>query len=54
MHHIIFQQILRDAAVATAIAPIVQKHFLTFESTADALSQLNVPRPANVARILFP
>jgi hypothetical protein len=53
MRHKVFQQILRDAAVAHAIAPVVRKHSLTFEAAVELLSQAQVPRSANVARILF-
>jgi hypothetical protein len=51
MHLIEFHQVVRDAAVAHAISPIVRKHKLTELDTEMALTTLRVPRAANVARI---
>ena len=51
MHQIQFRQILRDADVACAILPIVRKHLLTVEQTAEALLACGVERCANVARL---
>jgi hypothetical protein len=51
MHQIQLRQILRDADVACAILPIVRKHLLTVEQTAEALLACGVDRPVNVAHI---
>ncbi len=51
MHQIQFRQILRDADVACAILPIVRKHLLTLEQTAEALLACGVDRPTNVAHL---
>ena len=58
MHLIEFREIVRDAEVANAISPVVQRHRLTQdrltqEETEKALLDLRVPRAANVARIIF-
>jgi hypothetical protein len=51
MHHIEFRQIVRDAEIANAILPVVRRHHLTEKDTEDALTELHVPRAANIARI---
>jgi len=51
MHHIEFRQILRDAEIANAISPVVQRHHLTEANTEKALTKLHIPRAANIARI---
>jgi hypothetical protein len=51
MHHIQFQEIMRDAEIASAILPVVRKHHLTEANTEKALLKLNIPRAANIARI---
>lgn len=51
MHLIEFRQIVRDAEIANAIAPVVRRHRLTKGETEKALLELHIPRAANVARI---
>jgi hypothetical protein len=51
MHLIEFRQIVRDAEIANAILPVVRRHRLTEADTKDALTELAVPRAANIARI---
>ena len=51
MHQIEFREITRDAEIAGAILPVVRKHNLTEADTEKALLKLQVPRPANIARI---
>ena len=51
MHLIQFREIMREAEVAYAIHPIVQKYLLTVEDTTKALIACGVPRAANVAQI---
>ena len=51
MHQIQLRQMLRDADVAFAIVPIVRKHLLSLEQTAEVLSACGVDRPINVARL---
>jgi len=51
MHQIQFRQIMRDAEVAYAIYPIVRRHLLTVEETADVLRTCGMGRPGNVAWI---
>lgn len=51
MHAVVFQQILRDAAVANAIAPVVRKYAITEVEISKILLQLKIPRPAHIARI---
>jgi len=51
VHHIEFRQIIRDAEIAYAIAPVVRRHRLSEEETEKFLVELRIPRAANVARI---
>ena len=51
MHRIQFQEMMRDAEIASAILPVVRKHHLTETNTEKALLKLHIPRAANVARI---
>jgi hypothetical protein len=44
-------EILRDADVANAISLVVRGHCMSEAQTERALTQLHVPRSANVARI---
>lgn len=46
-----FREILRDAAVAHAILPLVHKYDLNQEAIREALMELDVPRAATVASI---
>ena len=46
-----FHEIMRDAELANAIGPIVRKHLLSVEQTADLLHKSGVARAANVAQI---
>jgi hypothetical protein len=52
MHRIHLNEILRDAAVASAIRPTIERHKFTFAETRDALIALNVPRPAMIAAVV--
>ena len=54
MHRNHLKEVLRDAAVAHAIRPTIERRGLTFAETRDALVSLNVPRPAIVAAIVCP
>jgi hypothetical protein len=51
MHQIEFREITRDAEIAGAILSVVRKYNLTEADTEKALLKLQVPRPANIARI---
>ena len=51
MHLIVLREIIRDAEVASAIAPVIRQHLLSVEDTAAALTSLGVPRAPGVARI---
>ncbi len=51
MHHIQFQQILRDAEVARVVSPIIRKYGLDVDEAASALEKCRVERPHNVAVI---
>ena len=51
MHLKKLHEILRDADVANAISPVVRGHRLSEEQTERALTELHVPRAANVAGI---
>jgi hypothetical protein len=51
VHDIQLRQMLRDAEVANAISAVVHKYRLTEERTERALTELHVPRAANVAGI---
>ena len=51
MHHIGFDQIVRDAEIANVISSVVRKHRLTEAEIEKALLDLRIPRAANVARI---
>ena len=53
MHLIEFRQIVRDAEIANAIAPVVRRHRLTEGETEKVLLELHIPRAANVVRIAF-
>ena len=54
MHRTHLRNILRDAAVAFAIRPTIERNELTFAETRDALISLGLPRPAAVAAIVCP
>ena len=54
MHRTHLNQVLRDAAIAHAIGPAIERAGLTFAQTRDALTTLNIPRPATIAAILCP
>ena len=54
MHRTHLTEILRDAAVAYAIRPTIERGGLDFAETRDALIALNVPRPAMIAAIVRP
>jgi hypothetical protein len=51
MHQIEFHQIVRDAEIANAILPVVRRHHLSEADTEKALTELHIPRAANIARI---
>jgi hypothetical protein len=51
MHHLQFQEIMRDAEIARAIAPVVHRHHLNETDTEKFLLKLKVPRAASIARI---
>jgi hypothetical protein len=51
MHHIQFEEIMRDAEIAHVILPVVRGHHLSEAETEKALLKLHVPRAANIARI---
>ena len=51
MHLKQLHEILRDADVANAISPVVRGHRMSEEQTERALTELHVPRAANVAGI---
>ena len=51
MHLKQLNEILRDADVANAIFPVVRGHRMSEAQTERALSELHVPRAANVAGI---
>jgi hypothetical protein len=48
-----FREILRDAELANAIAPIIRKHRLSVAETAVLLENSGVARAENVAQIAF-
>jgi hypothetical protein len=52
MHQIHLYEILRDVDIASAIAPTVRERHLAFADVRDALTTLNVPRPADVASLV--
>ena len=52
MHRTHLNEILRDAAVAHAIRPAIERGKLTFAETRDALIALHVPRPAMIAAVV--
>lgn len=54
MHRTHLKEILRDADIAHAIRPTIERHKLTFAETKDALIALHVPRPATIAAIVCP
>lgn len=54
MHRTHLREILRDAAVASAIRPTIERNKLTFAETRGALISLNLPRPATIAAIVCP
>jgi hypothetical protein len=54
MHRTHLKDVLRDAAIAHAIRPAVERAGFTFAQTRDALVALNVPRPALIAAIVCP
>ena len=51
MHLKQLNEILRDADVANAIFPIVRGHRMSEAQTERALTELDVPRAANIAGI---
>jgi hypothetical protein len=51
MHLKQLHEILRDADVANAISPVVSGHRMSEVQIERALTELHVPRAANVARI---
>ena len=54
MHRNHLKEVLRDAAVAHAIRPTIERRGLNFAETRDALVALNVPRPSIIAAIVCP
>ena len=54
MHRNHLNEVLRDAAIAYAIGPTIERGELTFAETRDALIALDVPRPAMIAAIVCP
>ena len=54
MHRIHLRDILRDAAIAHAIQPTIDRNKLGFAETRDALTSLGVARPATIAAIVCP
>lgn len=54
MHRTHLNHVLRDAAVANAIRPIIARNQLTFAETQDLLISLNLPRAATIAAIVCP
>jgi hypothetical protein len=54
MHRTHLNDVVRDAAIAHAIGPAIQRAGFTFAQTRDALTALNVPRPAAIAAIVCP
>ena len=53
MHLKQLNEILRDADVANAIFPVVRGHRMSEAQTERALTELDVPRAANVAGITY-
>ena len=51
MHLKQLNEILRDADVANAIFPVVRGHRMSEAQTERALTELHVPRAANIAGI---
>ena len=51
MHLKQLNEILRDADVANAILPVVRGHRMSETQTERALTELHVPRAANIAGI---
>jgi hypothetical protein len=54
MHRTHLKEVLRDAAIAHAIHPTIERGGLTFAETRDALISLKVPRPTVIAAIVCP
>lgn len=54
MHRTHLREILRDAAIAHAIRPTIERGGLSFAETRDALVTLKIPRPAMIAATLCP
>jgi hypothetical protein len=54
MHRTHLNELLRDAAIAHAIRPAIERGGLTFAQTRDALTSLNIPRAAMIAVVLCP
>jgi len=52
MHRTHLNEVLRDAAIAHAIRPTIERGGLNFAETRDALIALKVPRPAMIAAIV--
>jgi len=54
MHRTHLTEVLRDAAIAHAIGPTIERAGFNFAQTRDALIALNVPRSALIAAVLCP
>jgi hypothetical protein len=54
MHRNHLTEILRDAAIADAIRPTIERGGLNFAETRDALIAAKVPRPAMIAAVVCP
>jgi hypothetical protein len=54
MHRNHLKEILRDAAVAYAIRPTMERQGLNFAGTCGALFALKAPRPATIAAVVCP
>ena len=52
MHRTHLIEVLRDADIAHAIRPTIERGGLTFAKTRDALIALKVPRPAMIAAVV--
>jgi hypothetical protein len=54
MHRTHLNEVLRDAAIANAIRPTIERGGLNFVETRDALIALKVPRAARIAAVVCP
>ena len=54
MHRTHLREVLRDAAIAHAIQPAIDRGGLNFAETRDALIALKVARPEIIAAIVCP